>query len=514
MEGQSGNTTSLWMASARLPQFAALTSHAHADVCVVGAGIAGLTTAYQLTRAGKSVIVLDDGPIASGETARTTAHLSSALDDRFYEIERVHGAEGARTAADSHAAAIDTIERIVADEQIDCDFARVDGYLFNPPGGSLGLLQRELDAAHRAGLHDVELVDRAPFISFDSGAALLFPRQAQLHPLKYIAALASALVRDGGRIYAHTHAQAIRGGSDARVETQNGWTVQCGSIVVATNTPINDRVTIHTRQTAYRSYVIGIAVPVGTVPNVLYWDTADPYHYVRLQPASPTDPRPSRDILIVGGEDHLTGQAGDARERFEHLEQWTRARFPMAGDVRYRWSGQVMEPADGLAYIGRNLGDEPNVYIATGDSGHGMTHGTIAALLLTDLIHGRANPWHTLYDPARIHFGAAAEIVRENAHIAAQYIDWLTAGAGDKAIAPETGTVVRHGLTKVAVYRDADGHFHECSAVCPHLKGIVRWNDAEKTWDCPVHGSRFDRYGHVLNGPANCDLEEIRAHVP
>jgi glycine/D-amino acid oxidase-like deaminating enzyme/nitrite reductase/ring-hydroxylating ferredoxin subunit len=515
MDGQSGNTTSLWMASARLPQFAALTAHVHADVCVIGAGIAGLTTAYFLRRAGKSVVVLDDGPIVSGETARTTAHLSCALDDRFCELERVHGELGAQLAAESHAAAIDVIERIVADEQIDCDFARVDGYLFNPPGEPVGLLQRELDAAHRAGLHDVEMVDRAPFIAFNSGLALLFPRQGQFHPLKYLAALANAIVRDGGQIFAHTHVQNIRGGADTRVEAHNGWTVHCGSIVVATNTPVNDRVAIHTRQAAYRSYVIGMAVPVGTVPSVLYWDTADPYHYARLQPANPTDPRPSRDILIVGGEDHRTGQAENPRERFDRLESWTRDRFPMVGDVRYRWSGQVMEPADGMAFIGRNPGDDSNVYIATGDSGHGMTHGTIAGLLLTDLIQGRSNPWTTLYDPSRTRPAAAKVYLRENANIFGQYLDWLTAGDAEKntAIAPDGAAIVRHGLTKAAVYRDAAGHFHECSAVCPHLGGLVRWNDVEKTWDCPAHGSRFDCYGHILNGPANRDLEPMRAHT-
>jgi glycine/D-amino acid oxidase-like deaminating enzyme len=402
------------MASARLPQFAAPTAHAHADVCVVGAGIAGLTTAYFLTKAGKSVVVLDRGPIVSGESARTTAHLSNALDDRYFELERVHGESGAHLAAESHAAAIAAIERIVSDEQIDCDFTRVDGYLFNPPGEPMGLLQRELEAAHRAGLHDVELVDRAPLIAFNTGPTLLFPRQAQFHPLKYLAALANAVIRDGGRIFAHTQAQAIHGGTDARVETPNGWNVRCGSIVVATNTPINDRLAIHTRQTAYRSYVIGVAVPVGTVPSVLYWDTADPYHYVRLQPANPTDPRPSRDLLLVGGEDHPTGQAENGRERFDRLEAWARERFPMAGEVRSRWSGQVMEPADGLAFIGQDPGLAPNVFIATGDSGHGMTHGTIAGMLLTDLIRGHSNPWKMLYDPARLQLGAKTEYVREN----------------------------------------------------------------------------------------------------
>ncbi len=515
MNEHAGKTTPVWAATASVPDFPTLSTDMVTDVCVVGAGIAGLTTAYLLTKAGKSVVVLDDGPIVSGETERTTAHLSTALDDRYFELIRLHGEEGAQLAAESHAAAIDTIDRIVRDERIDCDFERVDGYLFNPPGGSPELLERELEAVHRAGLTDVEAVDRAPFVAFNTGPALLFPRQAQFHPIKYLVALANAIVRDGGRIFAHTHARKIHGGTDAFVETAKGHKISCPAIVVATNSPVNDRLAIHTKQAPYRTYVIGVAVPVGTVPKVLYWDTGDPYHYVRLQPTSATAPRPARDILIVGGEDHKTGQADDAEARFARLEQWTRERFPMAAEVRFRWSGQVMEPMDGMAFIGRNPGMEDNVYVVTGDSGNGMTHGTIAGILLTDLIRGRPNRWADLYNPSRVTVGAAADFLRENSNMAAQYFDWLTAGDAEKEklIPPGKGAIVRSGLTKIAVYRDDAGHFHECSAVCPHLKAIVQWNDGEQTWDCPAHGSRFDCFGHVLNGPANEDLSPLETHL-
>jgi len=515
MNTHAGRSTSVWMATATLPPFPALTSDEHADVCIVGAGIAGLTTGYLLTRAGKSVVILDDGPIVSGETERTTAHLVTALDDRYFELERVHGEKGAKLAAESHAAAIDAIERIVREERIDCDFERVDGYLFNAPDQPQDLLDRELEAVRRSGLTTAEIVDRAPLISFNTGRALHFPRQAQFHPLKYLAALAQAIVRDGGRIFAQTHAAKINGGKEAQVETAEGRKVTCEAIVVATNTPVNDRLVIHTKQAAYRTYVIGATVPVGTVPKVLYWDSGDPYHYVRLQPASPGAPGLAQDILIVGGEDHKTGQADDADERYARLEQWTRERFPMAGEIRFRWSGQIMEPVDGLAFIGRNPLDHDNLYIVTGDSGNGMTHGTIAGILLTDLIQGRENPWTDLYSPSRVSAGAVKNYARETANFAAQYGDWLTAGdvEKDRLIPRGTGAIVRHGLTKVAVYRDADGQFHECSAVCPHLGGIVGWNHAEKTWDCPVHGSRFDRLGKVVNGPANTDLHPVHTHA-
>lgn len=490
------------------PGFPPLSENLLTDICVVGAGISGLTVAYMLAKAGRAVVVLDDGPIASGETERTTAHLSNALDDGYAELERLFGEQGARLAAESHTSAIDTIEQIVRDEAIDCDFCRLDGYLFNPPGETDDALHRELEAVHRAGLNEVELVERAPLISYHTGPALLFPQQAQFHPVKYLAGLADAVVRLGSRIYIDTHAARIHGGAECVVETSHGWKVTCSAVVVATNTPITDKVAIHARQRPYRSYVIGVAVPVGTVPKVLYWDTADPYHYVRLQTSDPSAGRPGRDLLIVGGEDHETGQADDTDARFARLEQWTRERFPMAGEVRFRWSGQVQEPVDALGYIGRDPMGAPNVYVVTGDSGHGMTHGTIAGILLRDLILQTENRWESLYDPRRVVPTAAKEFVRDNANMASQYIDWIAPGdaISEDDILPGHGGVVRRGLKKVAVFRDQLGRLHECSAVCPHLGGIVRWNSTEKTWDCPVHGSRFDCDGQVLNGPANTNL--------
>jgi glycine/D-amino acid oxidase-like deaminating enzyme/nitrite reductase/ring-hydroxylating ferredoxin subunit len=504
MKPTSGSTLSLWAATEDTPSTSPLNRDARSNVCIVGAGIAGLTTAFLLTRAGKDVIILDDGPIGGGMTGRTTAHLSNALDDRFYELERLFGEAGSRQAAESHTAAIDQVEEIVQSEQIDCEFARVDGYLFIPPDGSLKVLEDELAATHRAGLTGVQRLDRAPLESFDTGPCLLFPRQAQFHPLKYLTGLAHAVEREGGQVFTGTHADQIEDGSSCSVTTTNGHTITADAVVVATNCPVNDLVAIHTKQAPYTTYVIGARVPRGSVPSILLWeapqDLRDPYHYIRLAQGE------AYDILIVGGEDHKTGQEHDGSERWGKLEQWTRDRFPIE-EIEFRWSGQVMEPVDGLAFIGRNPGDE-NVFIATGDSGMGMTHGTIAGLLLTDLICGRSNPWIELYDPARKTLKAVKEFARENLNVAAQYADKLTPGEVDSVaeIAAGEGAVLRSGLKKVAVYRDDDGAIHSMSAACVHLGCIVTWNNAEKTWDCPCHGSRFDALGVVINGPANSDL--------
>ncbi|HET8674762.1 MAG TPA: FAD-binding oxidoreductase, partial [Blastocatellia bacterium] len=282
MNSESGQTTSVWMASTDGEPFPPLAEDTSADVCIVGAGIAGMTTAYLLAREGNSVVVLDDGPVGQGMTVRTTAHLSNAFDDRYAEMERIHGQDGARLIANSHTLAIDRIEEIVNGEQIECDFERIDGFLFAPPGESKQILEDELKAAHRAGLEEVEQVARAPIESFDTGTCLRFPRQGQFHPMKYLAGLARAITRDGGRIFTGTHAAEIVGGAQSHVKTNDGFTVAARAIVVATNTPVNDVVAIHTKQAPYTTYVIGARVPTGSIARALYWDTLDPYHYVRL----------------------------------------------------------------------------------------------------------------------------------------------------------------------------------------------------------------------------------------
>jgi glycine/D-amino acid oxidase-like deaminating enzyme/nitrite reductase/ring-hydroxylating ferredoxin subunit len=500
----SSQHTSVWAATAQLPTFSPLTADTSADVCIVGAGISGLTTAYLLTQVGKSVVVLEDGAIGSGMTGVTTAHLVNALDDRFFTLERLHGERGARLAAESHTAAIDRIENIVARERINCDFSRLDGYLFRAPEHGDDFIDRELEAAHRAGLHHVSKVARAP-LAFDTGPCLRFPNQGQFHPLKYLAGVAQAIERGGGRIYAGTHATSLSGGKDAAVETNSG-VVHAKHVVVATNSPVNNLVAIHTKQAPYMTYVIGAKVPRHAVTTALYWDTGDPYHYIRLHQLDAT-----HDLLIVGGEDHKSGQADDIEQRHPRLEQWTRERFPSVGEVAYVWAGQVMEPVDSLAFIGRNPLDRENVYTVTGDSGNGMTHGTIAGMLITDLILGRHNAWADLYDPGRVTLRATGEFAKEAVNMAAQYADHLTGGdvgAVDE-IARDSGAVLRRGASKIAVYRDATGELHERSAVCPHLGCVVAWNPADKTWDCPCHGSRFDKFGTVINGPANVGLPRV-----
>jgi glycine/D-amino acid oxidase-like deaminating enzyme/nitrite reductase/ring-hydroxylating ferredoxin subunit len=507
LDRTSGASESPWLAAQPQSIFPRLDEDVEVDVAVIGGGIFGLSAAYFLSLEGRRVAVLEDGVLCSGETGRTTAHLASALDDRFFRILQLHGEDGARLAYQSHASAIDKIESVVRKHQIDCGFERLPGYLFPPRGEPGDIIDRELEACRKIGVDGVERHERTPL---GDGPCLKFENQGQFHPLKYLSGIAVAISRLGGRIFERSHVEDWDIQDRVKVQVAKGGTVTASDLIVATNAPIASRVRIPLRQYPYRTYVVGLRLPEGQLPKALFWDTADPYHYLRFASAGTGE----AGLLLVGGEDHKTGQPGreNGAGRYARLEAWARERVPDAGPAVYRWSGQIHEPADGMGFIGRY---SDHVYIATGDSGQGMTHGTIAGILLRDLLIGRENPWAKLYDPLRSALRGFGEIASENLNVLPKYGRWVTGGdvSGPGEIPAGEGRVIRRGLKKLAMYRNEQGELHTHSAVCPHLGCIVAWNSTEKTWDCPCHGSRFAPEGRVLNGPANTDLEEVRKPV-
>jgi glycine/D-amino acid oxidase-like deaminating enzyme/nitrite reductase/ring-hydroxylating ferredoxin subunit len=499
----NGQSLSAWLASTEMPQFPPLPGAMQTEVCVIGGGIAGLTTAYLLAREGRRVVLLEAFELASGESGRTTAQFA-APDEPLYEIEKSFGEVGARHVAQSFKAAIDLAESIVSQEGIDCEFERLDGYLYCEPGEDPDTLAQEEAAAKRAGW-DAALLPQVPGLPFNSGPCVRYPHLAQVHPVKYLAGLAQACRRHGVEIHCGTRATAIEGDSDRQtVKTERG-DVTAGAVVVATNTPFNTRMAMHTKQAGYRTYVIAVDVPRGYVPRILLWDNGDPYYYVRL---GGDDPASTTDLLIVGAADHKVGQDSHPQHRYDEIEQWVRRRFPVSGQVVHRWSGQVMEPSDGVAYFGRSPGSEPNQYMITGDSGNGMTHCSAGAIAVTDMIMGRPNEWAGIFDPSRKPFHGKVDFIGEQANTFAQYKDLVTGGdvSGVDQIPPGQGAVIRQGLKKLAVYRDEASGLHVRSAVCTHLGCVVAWNSAERSWDCPCHGSRFGIEGEVLHGPAATPL--------
>lgn len=497
----------LWTASAKLPNYPSLRDTVTTDTCVIGGGMAGLCTAYRLAKAGQSVVVLTQAGLGDSETAHTTAHLTNILDERYFDLEKLHGEETMRLASESHAAAVDWIEQTAREEEIDCDFERCDGYLFSTPGESDDALQREFETTRHLGLLPERLPAGVMPLPIEA-ASLRFPRQGRFHPLKFAAGLVRAIERMNGRIYCDTHVDHVQAGMPTEVSSANG-AVKARAVVVASGSPISNLVVLQTKQAAYRTYVIGANMTPDAISNGLFWDTDSPYHYVRTHSVESDDGK-GRVLLIVGGEDHKTGQAADTEERYDRLEDWMRHHFPMAGEVEYRWSGQILEPIDGLAYIGRNPGDS-NVYVVTGTSGNGITYGAIGGLLVSDLILSRENPWAKAYSPSRITLGSAAHYLHENLNVAAYYTELATPGevVNVNEILPDSGAVIRRGLHKHAVYRDESGNLHRYSAVCQHLHCIVHWNSAERSWDCPCHGSRYDRFGKLINGPSLKNLQPI-----
>jgi glycine/D-amino acid oxidase-like deaminating enzyme/nitrite reductase/ring-hydroxylating ferredoxin subunit len=491
-------TRSLWMDTEVAADTRRLTRDLRADTVVIGSGIAGLSTAYELSQAGQSVVVLDRGKISSGMTARTTAHLTPQCDDSMESLAKVRGQEMARAFYQAHCAAIDRIEAIQNKEKIDCTFRRVPGFLFPALGSKSSELTPEFEASKKAGVA-LEWHRGVPFKGLGDLRCLKYPNLATFHPLRYLRGLAAAIAQKGGQLYADTRVDSVDEKSDEIIVTaENGRTVRARSAVVATNSPINDRFALHTKQAPYRTYAMALTIPKGALPDGLYWDTLDPYHYVRPQPG-----RGNYDYVIAGGGDHKTGEADDAEVRFEAIESWIRHLLPELGSVTHRWSGQVLDTIDYCAFIGRNPGNE-NVYVATGDSGQGMTHGVVASLVIGGLILQGRSEWKELFEPARKTLSAVHNFISENVTPLKNFAEYVAPGeiSSLDELKRGHGAIVRQGLKKVAAYRDPKGKLHLRSAVCTHLGCHVHWNSLEVCWDCPCHGSHFAPDGTALNGPA------------
>jgi glycine/D-amino acid oxidase-like deaminating enzyme/nitrite reductase/ring-hydroxylating ferredoxin subunit len=470
------------------------------DVAIIGGGITGLTTAHQLKKAGLKVAVLEQHQVAGGETGHTTAHLTQAFDSGLETLVDNFGKRGARMVWDAGRSAIAHIAETIQVEQIDCHFRRVPGYLYAASEADVSRVQREVELALGLG-YDAELAQDPGFPPMQLPAMVL-PNQAQFNPRLYLLPIARLIDGDGSFVFEHTHVNKIE---ETRLEA-GGYVVTADHIVFATHQPIQD-LTFVAKLAAYQTYAVAYEVPEGSFPYILAWDTQDPYHYWRQESASGCD------IVIVGGEDHRTGQEDNTSARYHALEHYANSRLArVKHKLTHRWSGQVLSSMDGAPFIGRLKG---NHYVATGYGGNGLTMGTYAGLLLTDLILGRDVEAAKVFDPNRFKLVAGGVTFIEENLAFPTYLVADRLGPVDQAtlesLEPGEGRVIELEGEQVAASKDADGAVQAVTAICPHMGCVVHWNRAEASWDCPCHGSRFMPDGKVINGPALEGLKPARA---
>lgn len=490
-----------------LPEFGKVEANCRFDVVVVGGGITGLTAAYLLKKARKKVCVLERGQICHGDTGCTTAHLTYVTDTRLSKLVDDFGEETARAVWQGGAAAINTIEQIASTEGIDCEFQRVPGFLhasFASDKDESKELMTDAEIAHKLGF----AASYMPLVPHIHKQGVGFANQAKFHPLKYLAGLAKAIHGNGSAIFENSDASEFE--SEPHAVKVNGKRIKYKQLVIATHVPavgeagFLNMTLVHSKMAPYSSYAIGAEIPLGTLPEACFWDTTNPYYYLRV------DRQRDRDYAIFGGKDHKTGQADDIEARFRQLEELLSRIIP-GTKVDCHWSGQVIEPHDGLPFIGQMAERQ---FISTGYSGNGMTSGTLGAMMACDWVLGRDNPWKDVFDVSRKPITRGAwDYITSNF----DYPYYLVRDRLRKPKAKSTRSVRRgHGMIlevngeRAACSRDDDGTLHCVSAICTHMGCVVHWNGAERTWDCPCHGSRFRANGEVMAGPAKSPLEPIK----
>lgn len=500
------DTISHWISSGSLPRYPKLGKDLTVDVVIVGGGITGITAAYLCKNAGISFVLIERDRLARMDTGHTTAHLTAVSDLRLSEITKTFGAEAARAVWDAGSAGIDHIVDNIRANNIACDFRWAPGWLHapdsNPDSTTVDELLHEAAAAKAIDI----AADFTPNTPIFQGPGVKFLHQAMFHPRKYLA----GLVRDFGGKNTHVFEQtAVEEITEKPLAVKaGGFTVQCKHVIIATHTPLQGKsgilsaTLLQSKLALYTSYALSAQLPAQGVEG-LFWDTNDPYHYLRLEQ------RRGHDLAVFGGEDHKTGQNENTEDSFRRLDERFRAIFPDAKIMR-RWSGQVIETNDGLPFIGSTAVDQ---FVATGFSGNGMTFGTLGALMAIDAITGRKNPWTELFNVHRKTIvGGTFSYLQENKDYPYYALRDRLASTPDaslNSLQRSEGKIITLNGKKVAAYCDHDGRVTLCSPVCTHLKGIVRWNNAEHTWDCPCHGARFRATGEVIAGPAESDLEKL-----
>jgi glycine/D-amino acid oxidase-like deaminating enzyme/nitrite reductase/ring-hydroxylating ferredoxin subunit len=499
MEATDPRHESLWVATSAHTEYPALAGDVEVDVAVLGGGITGITTARLLKAEGKTVALLEARRLVSGVSGYTTAKLTHGHSLVYGSLVSRFGVEGGRVYAESNQAAIERIAGLVEELGIDCDFERAANFVYSESAELAEDLEDEAEAARRCGINAT--ITAATDLPFPVAAAIRVGDQAQFHPRKYLLPVAATIPDDGSHVFELTRARKVRSGEGGcAVETGSG-TVRARDVVVATHLPFLDRGLFFAKAHPMMSYAVSAEIADGAAPRGMYISVDRPSRSIRSTPRGE-----GTRTLVLGGEGHKPGLDSDTERRYAALERTLTERFD-AGPVEHRWSAHDYMPVDGVPYIGRLTRHSEHVYVATGFAKWGLTKGTLAAMVLTDLIVGRPNPWASFYDPHRLTPRASTKsFLQENGEVALHFVAGRVKGRASRGeldrLAPGEGRVARIAGRPVAASRDEDGMLRTFSATCTHLGCVVEWNTAERTWDCPCHGSRFGPDGAVLEGPA------------
>lgn len=495
---------SLWFETAGIPESGRLMHDLETDVLVVGAGVCGINAALELAEHGRKVTVTDARRIGHGETGHTTSHLTVAIDGGWEQVKKDHGEANAKLVARFAQRGLDRIVEQIETLGFDANRNVVDAWVVSERGDDLDDLRKEAEIARALGL-DVSYETTVPWPNGKGG--IRFARQARIQPVAYLQGIREQLERRGGTIYEQARVERIEDGTPCIVHVDGGITIRANDVIVAANVPFNDTVRMHTKLWPWRTYAVACRIDPATMTDAMFFDTEDPYHYVRLAKWK------EGHVVVIGGEDHRTGTDEEPQDRWDKLQEWGAERLQL-GERVAQWSGQIIETHDGLPFVGRNPGDQ-HVWIGTGWVGQGMTFGAAGGELCARLILGQETPLAALFDPSRLApVNEVPGYVKRNLefpkHILMDRILSTDVEVGSADEVPTgCGRIVREHGRKTAVYRRDDGSIVRLSPVCPHMKCDVKWNDAEKSWDCPCHGSRFTGEGELLNGPAAVPLERV-----
>ncbi len=472
------------------------------DVAVLGAGIAGVSTAALFKREGLSVALIEAERALRGVTGKTTAKVTSLHNAIYHTLTSDFDEDIARLYGEANQKAIEHIAANVKELGIDCDFERRNAYTYTTSKEHVEELQEEAEVARKLGL-PASFVNKLD-LPFSTHGAVRFENQARFHPTKYLVGLLESCRDEGFHVIENTRAQDIEEGDPCVIKTTAG-DIRAKKVVITTHFPFYDGAPMYAaRMHASRSYVMGVRLR-SAFPDEMFLQMEEPMHSFRVERYK------EGDVIIAGGGEHKTGQGGDTLRYYERLESYIRDNLDVES-IDWSWSTQDNMTVDGVPYIGKFAGGSEHLFIATGFNKWGMTTGTAAGLLLRDLVQGRLNPWAQVYDPTRFKpVTSAWEFVSQNLNIAQEFISGMVRSKSRKKIGDvlaEEGIVTTIDKESVAVFKDRGGEAHILNAKCTHMKCIVSWNDAEHTWDCPCHGSRFSAEGKVIHGPATMDLEK------